>query len=230
MIVLAALCFSLGMVQKSSCFNDGWNDGDARYTHMCYSDMPYLYSGRGLAELNWPYTDDPQVRSRYQVMEYPVVISYWAWSTAWVTHWVSGSPDLRQRYLMQPDTLFGDPDVAKEVKKYVVVNAIGLAAMALLSAWLLTLVNPRRPWDAAFFAASPVLAVTALVNWDLLAVAATRGGAGRVETRQPAGDRAADRRRHRDQALSAVPARRGADHLPAPAPARRVRGGGRRRR
>ena len=45
---------------------------------MCYSDLPYLYTGRGFAELNWPYTDDQQVRARYEVMEYPVVISYCA--------------------------------------------------------------------------------------------------------------------------------------------------------
>ena len=29
-----------------------------RYTHMCYSDLPYLYTGRGFAELSWPYSDD----------------------------------------------------------------------------------------------------------------------------------------------------------------------------
>ena len=55
---------------------------------MCYSDLPYLYTGRGLAELNWPYSDDAQVRARYEVMEYPVGISYCAWGTAWVTHWL----------------------------------------------------------------------------------------------------------------------------------------------
>ena len=70
------------MVQKGNCYEDTWGDGTARYTHMCYSDLPYLYTGRGFAELNWPYTDDPQVRARYEVMEYPVGISYWAFGTA----------------------------------------------------------------------------------------------------------------------------------------------------
>jgi hypothetical protein len=27
-------------------------------------------------------------------MEYPALISYWAWGTAHVTQWLSGSPDL----------------------------------------------------------------------------------------------------------------------------------------
>jgi uncharacterized membrane protein len=142
---------------------------------MCYSDLPYLYTGRGFAELNWPYTSDPQVRDRYPAMEYPVVISYWAYGTAWVTHWISGSPDLRERYLMQPDSLMDDPQVVTEVRRYVVVNALGLAALALLSAWLLTGVNPRRPWDAAVFALSPTLALSGLVNWDLLAVVFVAG-------------------------------------------------------
>ena len=35
-----------------------WGDDQQRYTHMCYSDLPYLYTGRGFAELNWPYSDD----------------------------------------------------------------------------------------------------------------------------------------------------------------------------
>ena len=52
---------------------------------MCYSDLPYLYTGRGLRELHWPYSDDEAVRARYPAMEYPVVISYWAWWAAEVT-------------------------------------------------------------------------------------------------------------------------------------------------
>ena len=82
MLALTAVCFALGMVQKSDCYQDSWRDGTARYSHMCYSDLPYLYTGRGFAELNWPYTDDAQVRARYHVMEYPVGISYWAWGDA----------------------------------------------------------------------------------------------------------------------------------------------------
>ena len=81
----------------------------ARYTHMCYSDLPYLYTGRGFAELNWPYTDDAEVRARYEVMEYPVAISYWAWATAWVTHWLNGSPDLSTSAESTADALFGRP-------------------------------------------------------------------------------------------------------------------------
>ncbi len=73
------------------------------------------------------------------------------------------------------DSLFGRPDVQREIRAYVIVNALGFAVAALLAAWFLAGVNPRRPWDAALFAAAPVLALTALVNWDLLAVALVAG-------------------------------------------------------
>jgi uncharacterized membrane protein len=134
LLALTAVCFALGMLQKGNCYEDAWSDGTARYTHMCYSDLPFMYTGRGFAELNWPYTDDAQVRDRYEVMEYPVAISYWAWATAWATHWVT-----------------------------------------LLAVWFLSGVNPRRPWDAAAFALSPALALSGLINWDLIAVALTAG-------------------------------------------------------
>ena len=78
---------------------------------MCYSDLPYLYTGRGFAELNWPYTDDAEVRARYEVMEYPVGISYCAWGTAWVTHWVTGSPDVDAAARRSRGDLFGEPEV-----------------------------------------------------------------------------------------------------------------------
>jgi uncharacterized membrane protein len=174
-LALTALCFALGMVQKAPCFQDSWQDGSARYTHMCYSDLPYLYTGRGLAELSWPYTGDEQVRGRYEVMEYPVGIAYFAWATAWATHWASGSPEIEPRYAVPADSLFAQEDVAREVRLFVALSAIGFALAALLSAWFLAGVNPRRPWDAALFALSPVLALNALINWDLLAVVLLAG-------------------------------------------------------
>ena len=174
-LAMTALCFAIGMVQKGPCFQDSWQDGDARYTQMCYSDLPYLYTGRGLAELNWPYSGDEQVRARYDVMEYPVGIAYFAWATAWVTHWVNGSPDIEPRFAMPADSLFGDEDVSHEVRLFVVLSALGFAAAALLAAWFLTQVNPRRPWDAALFALSPALALNALINWDLLVVVLVAG-------------------------------------------------------
>ena len=176
LLALTAVVFALGMVQKTSCFQDTWTDSETRFTHMCYSDLPYLYTGRGLAELAWPYSDDAEVRERYpEVMEYPVGISYWAYGTAWLAQQIAGAPDLDERRLEPPDSFFGLRTVQEEIRAFVVVNAFFFAALALLSTWLLAGVRPSRPWDAAAFAVAPVLALTALVNWDLPAVALVAG-------------------------------------------------------
>lgn len=169
-LALTALCVALGMVQKAGCYDETWND-NARYDQMCYSDLPYLYTGRGFVEGHWPFSDDEQVRARYpEVMEYPVGISYFAYAAAKVTHVLAGSPDLQARQRVPAGSLYGQPDVQREIRIFVIVHALAFAVLALLSAWLLAGVNRRRPWDAALFAASPALALTFLVNWDMTAV------------------------------------------------------------
>ncbi|MBZ5738165.1 glycosyltransferase family 87 protein [Nocardioides mangrovi] len=174
-LAMTAVCFALGMLQKSSCYDDTWQNGNARYTHMCYSDLPYLYTGRGFVEDLWPYSDDAQDRERYEVMEYPVGISYWAWWMARVTHVLNGSPDLSKRYAASPAELGGWATVQREMRIFVIVNALGFAVLALISAWLLAGVDPTRPWDAAAFALSPALLLTGLVNWDMVAVVFVAG-------------------------------------------------------
>ena len=174
-VLLAAITFALGLVQKAPCYADEWADGSTRYSAMCYSDLPYLYTGRGLAEGHWPYSDDPGVRARYpEVMEYPVGISYWAWGAAKVTQLIHGT-DTEARAQVPPDELFGQEQVRREAMTFVGVNAIGLAALTLVTAWLLVGVNQRRPWDAAGFALAPTLALTGIINWDLLAVVFVAG-------------------------------------------------------
>ena len=170
LLALTAVCFALGLVKDAPCYRHQWSNSNTNYTHMCYSDLPYLYTGRGFAELNWPYTDDEAVRARYPAMEYPVVISYWAWWSAKVTHVLSGSPDVEARAGVPADSLAGEPEVRQEMLRFVAVNAVGFAALALLAAWLLAGVHRGRPWDAAFFALSPALLLAGLVNWDMLAV------------------------------------------------------------
>ncbi|HET6666857.1 MAG TPA: glycosyltransferase 87 family protein [Intrasporangium sp.] len=177
-VVLActAVFFALGMLQKVPCYQDSWLDNDERYTQMCYSDLPYLYVGRGFAELTWPYSGDDQVRARYpEVMEYPVGISYFAWGAAWVTHVVAGAPDIVDRAEVPVGDLYADDQVVDELRLYVAVSAVLLGAAALVAAYLLAGVNRNRPWDAVLFALSPALLLNGLVNWDLLAVALVAG-------------------------------------------------------
>ena len=88
---------------------------------------------------------------------------------------LAGSPDVEARQRVSASSLFGTPDVQHEIRLFLLVHALVFAALALLSAWLLAGVNPGRPWDAAAFALSPALALTFLINWDMLAVVLVAG-------------------------------------------------------
>jgi uncharacterized membrane protein len=173
-VVLAIACLGmlLGMVQKTPCVQQHWSGNEYRYAALCYSDVPYLYTGRGFAERTVPYTDTD---GRYRTMEYPVVIGYFAYGAALVTHALSGWPDVEARASLPAEDVFGAPGVAQESWLYFKVTAVLLAVFGLLAAWFLAGTHRRRPWDAALFAASPALVLAGLVNWDLLAVAAVAG-------------------------------------------------------
>ncbi len=171
-LAVATLAFVLGMVQKTPCVRDDWAGNDVRYAAMCYSDVPYLYSGRGFAAGYLPYTDNG---ARYATMEYPVLIGYFAYGAARLTQALGDPPDLEARAELPGDRIYGAPGVAEESGRYFVVTAVLLAPFALLAAWFLSGVHRRRPWDAMLFAASPALVLSGLVNWDILAVAAVAG-------------------------------------------------------
>ena len=77
---------------------------------------------------------------------------------------------------MSVGDLSGTDEVRREVELFTWVNGVGFAAIAIC--WprgCSAKVNPRRPWDAAIFALSPTLALTGLINWDLLAVGLVAG-------------------------------------------------------
>lgn len=171
-LAIAALAFTLGMVQKTPCVASGWADTDVRYAAMCYSDMPYLYTGRGLAELAVPFSD---TAGRYQVMEYPVVIGYFAYGAAVLTQLVAGDADPDARRALPVDQVHSAPGVAHEMGLYFQVSAVLLAGVLLVATWFLAGAQRGRPWDAMLFAAAPALVLTGLINWDLLAVAMVAG-------------------------------------------------------
>lgn len=170
LLAITALCFAVGMVQKTPCATDTWNNGNERYANMCYSDIPYVYQAQGLAERAWPYSTDATIRGRYPVLDYPVGVAYYAWVSAEVTQLASGSPDLAQRAATPVDELWSLPGMTAETRRFVVVSVLGLGAATLAATFFLAKVNTRRPWDALAFAASPALALAGLVNWELLAV------------------------------------------------------------
>ena len=171
-LAVASIAWLLGMVQKAPCAAEGWSGADFRYSHMCYSDIPYLYVGRGFAERKVPFADTD---GRYPALEYPVLIGYFAYGTAVVTQLVHGWPDLAPRAHLSVDALYGVSEVNAERLDFFVLTEVLLFPFVLLSAYFLATADRRRPWDAMAFAASPALVLAGLVNWDVLAVAAVAG-------------------------------------------------------
>ncbi len=176
LLALTALTFTLGLASKTACAEGGWSTtSQSRYTHVCVSKVPDVYSGEGLAELAWPWSSDADTRLRHPVTQEPAAVGLWTYAAARVTHVLSGSPDVTDRFDQPAGTVAGSAAVDDERRLFVVVNAVGFALLAMLATAALAAAHRRRPWDAAGFAAGPVLAVAGIVSWDLLPVAAVAG-------------------------------------------------------
>ena len=157
------------MAQKAPCESEEWSGTPTPFTHLCYSDIGYLYAGRGFAEGITPYAD---TAGRYPDLEYPVLTGAFAYAAGLVTHALVDQPDVSGIPVEQIGTL---PQVQRTSAVYFAVTVVGLFACALLAIWALAGVHRRRPWDAMLVAASPTLALAGTINWDLLAVALVCG-------------------------------------------------------
>ncbi|WP_055493967.1 glycosyltransferase family 87 protein [Streptomyces sp. TP-A0356] len=142
--------FVLGMVQKLPCYDSSWFFGaSSQYTHACYSDIPHLYQGRGFADGLVPYFD--KLTGDMDYLEYPVLTGVFMEVASWLT---PGSGALQPRE-----------------QTYWMVNAGMLLVCAVVIAVCTARIHRRRPWDGLLVALAPAFALTATINWDLLAVA-----------------------------------------------------------
>jgi uncharacterized membrane protein len=193
-LALATITFGLGVIQKGSCVAQAWGDIPAPYSfsHLCYSDIQFLYTGRGLAEGIIPYQpldDLPEVKqpateqeARELTIEYPVLSGIWMGAAALVTHVLGEAPDLS---MMPHASVASDLRAQHDSAIFWGVNAVGFFAVLLIGLSLLVRAQPRRPWDAVFIAASPCLALAAMINWDLIAFGFVAGFLWAWATRRP---------------------------------------------
>ena len=144
-IMLAAIIMlAVAWMQKLPCANGSWVEFN-QYTQLCYSDIRALWGAEHLNEGLVPYFQYP--------VEYPVLTG--------VLMAVTGLP---------AHALLGDGGGPLSYH----LNAIVLLMFALgMVAAVYGLRQARRPWDAMLVACAPIIVFTALVNWDLLAVATT---------------------------------------------------------
>ncbi|MFF8591695.1 glycosyltransferase family 87 protein [Streptomyces sp. NPDC015220] len=144
--------FALGLVQKAPCYQGSWFFGaSSQYTKACYSDIPHLYQGRGFADGLIPYFD--KLSGDMPYLEYPVLTGVFMEVASWLTPH-SGSIQHQEQW-------------------YWMVNAGMLMVCAAVIAVCVTRTHARRPWDGLLVALAPAFALTATINWDLLAVALT---------------------------------------------------------
>lgn len=143
-IVVSVVGYAVAIMARMPCVADGFG-GSSRYTHMCYSDIPVLYTLRGFADGYPPYLDSAPGQ---QVFEYPVLTGLMAQIAAWFT------------------PLFGGGAIG-----FYAANLVLIGALLILTVVATGLTNPQRPSDAILVAVSPALLIPAAINWDMLPVA-----------------------------------------------------------
>lgn len=150
LIIITAMTYALGYLLDFSCRATGWA-APGRYEHLCYSDIPPLYSLRGFADGYLPYLQTPVGG---QPLEYPVLTGIFMQISAMVTNVVTNivtSVDSARTFFDVNVTLLFIP---------LVITVIATAMTVR-----------RRPWDALMVAAAPTMILAATINWDLLPLA-----------------------------------------------------------
>ena len=146
-LLTGTVMYWLGVIRTVPCIVNGWSSPD-RYEHLCYSDIPILYSLRGLADglipyLEWPANGNP--------LEYPVLIGMMMGISAMITGWLS-------------DPTGGD---------FYIVTMV-LAFPFFLAALVATArTNKGRTWDGLILALAPSVFLAGTINWDWPAIGLT---------------------------------------------------------
>ena len=141
--------FWLGFLRTWPCVSNNWLDPD-RYEAMCYSDIPILYSLRGLADGDIPYLEWP---ADGHTWEYPVLIGALVYVLALITKLLTGG--------------------TQDSVVFYVVNAVAAYAFFLGTLWGVSAYVKRRAWDGLMLALSPAVFLASFVNWDWPAVMLT---------------------------------------------------------
>jgi uncharacterized membrane protein len=187
MLMIALVLLALGYSTKAACLQTtGHGPADQRvgnwenqraYYEMCYSDTVPLYTAELLNRGKFPYksswletdsTGKPRIQydgnTAVRYMEYPVLTGMYQYA----------SMALAKTYTALTK-LVSVPIIA-EVVMFFNIAALGLALAWLITVWATAgLAGPRRIWDAALVAGSPILVFQIFTNFDALATAFATG-------------------------------------------------------
>jgi uncharacterized membrane protein len=148
LIVLTLLSTAIGIGMREPCFNTAWTGaGNQQYTHLCYTDIPFMYQGRGFSQNQVAYySTNPN-----DYLEYPVITGAAMETAALLARHIPGDANNQGRWFYLFTTWF-------------------LLAFAAIAVVALIGISGPRPWDAAMFALAPGLMLNGTINWDLIAV------------------------------------------------------------
>lgn len=150
LVLMAAAAYTLGFLLDQPCRSNAWVAPD-RYEHLCYSDIPPLYTLRGFADGLLPYVEQMPGQPH---LEYPVLTGVFMQVAAVVTRAITAVLPDADRALA-----FFDVNVA----------LLFIALVVTVVATALTV--RRRPWDAAMVALAPGIILAGTINWDLIPLA-----------------------------------------------------------
>jgi uncharacterized membrane protein len=167
-LITATVAWIVGALQKIPCRATVAGHYPDTYKRLCYSDIPLLYTGRGLADGNIPYLD----HGNYQTLEYPVLTGWLLEFERRVTVLFGApvGPGLNSQQALDASNLF------------TTVNLVVLGLLFLVTVWAQSRTVPAdldhggRAWDAMMLAVSPSVMLAGMINWDMLPVALTALG------------------------------------------------------
>lgn len=143
--LLATVSMVVSVALRSHCLARGWRAGD-QFWHACYSDIPVVMQSSGLAQGGFAYGDGTGVGQ-------PAGTGVVMWLLSLVAPGVGA-----------------DGRSLAAAQGYLGAWAGLLTLLLVLMVAMLVRATPRTRWSVAHLALSPVVATTALVSFDLLAI------------------------------------------------------------
>ena len=165
-MVAALLNWALLIARQLPCVQEEAGHPVNNFLRLCYSDIPILFQSRGMGLGKGLLVEQP--------LEYPVLIVVFIVAMRWLTA-AAGS------YIGPDATSQQQLDAANS---FFAITAFFLGALFLLTIWVhirlgdiageskVTGVRVRS-WDAILIAASPLVMLSGLINWDFLVIALT---------------------------------------------------------
>ncbi|MDO5500066.1 MAG: glycosyltransferase 87 family protein [Propionibacteriaceae bacterium] len=161
-ILFATVGWMVAVVRQHPCRHLEPGHVPNAFANQCYSDIPALFAARGLIDGNTPFFD----RGAFPALEYPVLTGWFVEINRLITVALGApvGPGLDEVQSITATNLFYS------------VNMVVLFIFWLITVFAQVHSAPGRGWDVLMLAASPLVVLTGLINWDLFTLALTALG------------------------------------------------------